>query len=129
MLHNTQYIQDFMAYYNYPAEAVKAFTELEALLDENEQFGAKQDALVEGYMGDKISLRDALSELDKLSEEYGVNRYTLHFVFLMNCTPILKENYAKRGVDEKIFWDTMADLRHKLIECIDCEEVILDGRI
>ncbi len=29
----------------------------------------------------------------------------------------------ERGLSEQLYWDTMADMKYKLIECIKCEEV------
>jgi hypothetical protein len=70
-------------------------------------------------MNDKISLADALKRIGSLDKKIDIHEYTLHFVFLINCTDILFENYKSNHIDEQIFWDTMEDLRYKLIECHD----------
>lgn len=124
MLHNNQFINDFMAHYDYPQEAVKAFTELNIRLDNEPDFGAEFDSIVNGYLFPETDgMREALDKMTELANKKGINDCTLEFVFLLNCVPTLKERYDKAGIPEKIFWDTMNDLRYKLIECMDCEEV------
>ena len=49
MLHNTPFLQDFMARYNYPAEAVSLFTEVLDKLDSNKSYARTFDALYEEY--------------------------------------------------------------------------------
>ena len=124
MIHNSEFVQNFMARYSYPEEAIKEFTRIEKRLDSEAAFGADMDKLVEGYMFPETDgLGEALEGVKQMSEKYGENEYTLDFVFLLNCLPILKERYDKAGIEEKIFWDSADDFRCKLIECIDCEEV------
>lgn len=124
MIHNSEFVQNFMARYNYPAQAVKEFTRIEKRLDEEKDFAAEVDGAVEGYMFPETDGLDAaLKKMTAIAEKYGENEYTMHFIFLLNCLPILKERYDKAGIEEKIFWDSADDFRCKLIECIDCEEV------
>ncbi|MCQ2485773.1 MAG: acyltransferase domain-containing protein [Clostridia bacterium] len=124
MKHNTEFIQSFMARYSYPEEAVTEFTRIEKRLDSEAAFGADMDKIVEDYMFPEADgMHEALEAVKALSEKYGENEYTMDFIFILNCVPILKERYDKAGIDEKIFWDSADDLRCKLIECIDCEEV------
>lgn len=124
MKHNTQYFSDFMARYNYSEESVKVFTEILAKLDEDEKFGAEFDKLVNRYMsifcGDS---RKYYERAAKLGEPYGFHEYSMHFVFLLCCVPLLEKKYEKKGIDKQIFWDTMDDLRCKLNECIDCKGI------
>lgn len=124
MLHCNDYILNFMKYYDYPEIAVKEFTRVEKRLDDEPEFGEKMDKLVEEYMypeADEIG--PVLDKVTVLAEEYGENEYTLHFVFIMNCTPILRERYKEINMPDEIFWDTMADMKCKLMECIKCKEV------
>ena len=55
--------------------------------------------------------------LDQIAQTTGVHQYTADMVFYLLCSIPLKERYEKQGLSEKIFWDSMADLRAKLMEC------------
>lgn len=122
MEHYTDYVKNLIK--NYPEEAKIAFAAVETRLDEDRVFAAKFDTLVENYMvRETLPMDAALERLKKLSEEYGINEYTLNFVYIMHCTEILKGRYDAAGIDEKVFYDSMDDLRCKLLECIECKGV------
>lgn len=124
MVHYSDFIADFMNRYAYPAEAIEAFTRVLKRLDSEKDFGDKMDSLVEGYMYPEAhDMQEYLNGVIELSKEYNENECTLDFVFLLLCTPIVYERYMERGISEQLFWDTMADMKYKLIECIKCEEV------
>ena len=124
MLHNSEFIQNFMAEYSYPDEAVKEFTRIEKRLDSEAAFGADMDEIVNGYMFPETDgLGEALEKVKALSEKYGENEYTMDFIFILNCTPILKQRYEKAGIDEEIFRASADDFRCKLLECIECEGI------
>ncbi len=46
MLHNSEFLQSFMKYYDYPEIAEKEFTHIEIRLDTEPDFGAKTDKIV-----------------------------------------------------------------------------------
>ncbi|MBQ2759930.1 MAG: DUF5596 domain-containing protein [Clostridia bacterium] len=124
MTHYNDFFKDFMSRYNYPEIAVETFSRVLKRLDDEKDFGDKIDELVTAYMNpENEELGPFLDKVTELSKEYNENEYTMHFIFLLLCTPILKENYEKAGIPEYLYWDTMDDLRCKLKECIDCEEV------
>lgn len=114
-----------MAEYNYPAEAVKTFTEVLDRLDTDSAFGEAFDRAGSVYTMPDAPCRigDVLDEMTKIAEKFGVNEYTLHFVFLLTLTEGLKKLYMERNIGLDIYHDTMDDLRCKLLECIKCEEV------
>ncbi len=124
MIHNSQFIKDFMNRYSYPEEAQKVFLEIGSRLDSESDFAEEFDGIVNEFMFPTADdLGEALEKVTKLAEEKNINEYSLHFVFLLNCLPILKERYAEAGLSEELFYNTMADLGYKLKECMDCEEV------
>lgn len=55
--------------------------------------------------------------LQKVSELTGVHRYSADMVFLLMCAGRLRELYREKGLSESLFWDTLRDLRYKLIKC------------
>ena len=124
MLHYNDHIKTLMEKLDFPQEAVKVFTDYELKLDNDKEFADRFDAIVARYPCESNEEYDAVyADLDKLSDDYGLNRYTTDMVFLMNNTEEMLQKYRERGIDEEIYWDTVADLKYKLIECMECEEV------
>ena len=124
MVHYSDFVRNFMEKYEYLAEAIETFTRVLRRLDSEKEFGDKMDKLVEGYMYPEAdNMQEYLNGVIELSKEYDENECTLDFIFLLLCTPIVYERYMERGLSEQLFWDTMADMKYKLIECIKCEEV------
>ena len=121
---NTQFIQDFMNYYDYPAEAKELFTEVLEKLDSSKKFGTRFQAILDKHLDNYTRIDSKLLDrIAALAKAMGYSEYTLNFVFLLCLTEDLKEKYTLFGIDEKIYYDTMDDLRCKLLECIACEEV------
>lgn len=124
MLHNNDYIQHFMSRLNFPARAVSCFTDIENMLDSDSEFGDAHDSVVNRFMYPNAhNINERLAECTELARSRGINIYSMHMVFLINCTPILKQRYAETGVSEEIFWASMDDFRCKLLECMNCEGV------
>lgn len=57
--------------------------------------------------------------MDALSERTGLHRHVVDFLFLALASERLRENYRAAGLTDELFWDTIADLKFKLIECHD----------
>lgn len=124
MLHCNDFIVDFMKRYNYPETAVKEFIRLENRLDEEKTFGDEMDELQKKYLSDTaVDLGEFIKEVEKLAQKKNENKYTLDFIFILNCTPWLYNEYRKKNIPEHIFYDTMNDMKCKLIECMDCKSV------
>lgn len=124
MKHYSPYIRDFMTRFSYPAEAADLFAAVEKRLDDEPEAGAEFDRHLDTYMvRDAEELHEALDAMTALAEKMGISPYTLQFVFIMNCTELLKPRYEQEGVDEEIFWHGCDDLRCKLLECMECEGV------
>ena len=122
MQHYTEYVQDLMR--AYPPEAAALFTEVERRLDAEPAFGARFDSFVKAYMIDGVSPLDpVLDSLADLAGEMGYSKYTLQFVYIMNCTEILRDRYRQAGIPEEVFRQGVDDLRCKLLECMECEGV------
>lgn len=91
---------------------------------------AQTKEILEGFtkakyelMGSKIKIEEALEAIRKLSAKADISEYTFYFIFLVNCTDILLENYKKHNISEQIFWDSMDDFRCKLLECHEVKGV------
>ncbi len=124
MKHNTSYIQDFMKYYNYPEEAVNCFTYILERLDRETDFSEIFDKSCQDYLsGGPMNLSAVFEQIDPAADERGISPYSIDFIFLMTASAELKRRYEEKGLPEQLFWDTLDDMRSKLLECIECEEV------
>ena len=101
---------------DFPVDAtacmIQAMDTLSARCDVQVRFAQIREKL---WQADKTFL-DALQEI---AEAYGIERYTLDMLFLLCSVPALRQEYIRCGVAESILWDTVKDLRYKLLECYD----------
>jgi hypothetical protein len=113
------YIQNFMDRIGIPLEAKNEMLKVEKKIFSDENILKVFSKSKIELMNNNISLDETLATISTFSKELDISEYTLHFVFLMNCTDILFLNYKREHIDEQIFWDTMDDFRCKLLECYE----------
>ncbi len=124
MKHNTEFIQNLMMKLSFPDEAKLAFTKVFDRLDKETDFAKAFDTVYNSYMFPTAAeLGSSLAAITRAAEKFGENNYTMHMVFILSCMEELYRRYKLFGFEEKIYWESADDLRCKLIECIDCEEV------
>ncbi len=100
----------------FPAPAVQALTAAFAMLEQDAALAqSAQMFLTEGA--------DPTAVLTALAEQYGIPLSTVTAVALVQAAPGLLELYRTRDIDDSICWDTLIDLRCKLIENHDVEGV------
>ena len=61
--------------------------------------------------------------MDRLHACSGLHRHTVDFLFLMAASERLRADYKAAGLSDALFWDTIADLKYKLIECRDVDGI------
>lgn len=124
MPHLTAHIKTLMQRARFPEEASEVFSEVERRLDENPAFAEKFDRIVYNYMfTEPGTMDDAATAMKAVADEFGENIFTLNTVFLLNCSEELLKRFRAAGVSDEIYWDSMDDLRCKLLECMECEGV------
>jgi len=55
--------------------------------------------------------------LENISQKSGVSRYTIDMIFLLLATKPLYYIYKQKNIPEEIYWETIKDLKNKLLEC------------
>lgn len=124
MKHNTEFIQSFMEHYEYPEEAVMLFSEVLVRLDGSKAYAKIFDGLLDKFNYHQTRIDSKLTTpLGALAVMMGYSYYTLFFVFLLSLTEGLKKQYTLLGVSEEAYWETMGDLKYKLLECMECKGV------
>lgn len=111
------YIQNFMDRIGIPLEAKIEIMKVEKKIISNENIAKIFLKCKIELMNNNISLNETLVQIGSFSKELDISEYTLHFVFLINCTDVLLSNYERKQLDEQIFWDSMEDFRCKIMEC------------
>ena len=73
--------------------------------------------IVKCYDKENYDFNTMLTETKTLAENKGINVYTAHMLLLLCLTPMLHNKYKQKGIDDKIFYDTIRDFKYKLEEC------------
>jgi hypothetical protein len=116
------FIEHLMSKLNFPNEAKETFSAVEQKIISVQKEQIIED-LVNTYMQKHPEITELLPQLDALAESLHLSNYTIHLWFLLICTPILFERYLEKNIPEQIFWDSMQDLKCKLIECHEVKGV------
>lgn len=100
---------------NFPEEAIEYFKEKhDALMARPELYSELYRAMDEFYMkGD----RSFIEILDKVAAEADIPNYSVHMIFLLLAARPLRYIYRQQGISEDIYYETLTDLKCKLMEC------------
>ncbi len=72
---------------------------------------------VESYNNDNFDFLKSVEDIKKLAQSNEICEYTAYMLLLICMVPELYSKYKQKGISDKIFYDTMCDLRYKLEEC------------
>ena len=112
------YALSFMTEIGFDDEAIEALSsDLERMLAEPESKAIieKQVALYETDVNRNYG--EFLSETDKAAEIAGVHKYSAELLIFILFSKRLRELYKQNGISDKIWFDSMCDLKWKLWEC------------
>ncbi len=84
--------------------------------------GNSMDSCINRYMNDELGCDELVEEL-KAFESDEIHEYTVHLMFVLGCTPILKKHYEEANIPEEIFVQTMKDITCKVKKCCDYKNV------
>lgn len=73
--------------------------------------------IVKKYDSDDFDFQNMLDDVKILAEKTDICPYTAYMLLFICMSPKLHSRYIEKGIDNKIFYDTMQDLRYKLEEC------------
>lgn len=66
---------------------------------------------------DEKTLGEKLQQAESWEQELGVHKYTLDLLVLLCCWEILEKRYEEQKLPMDIFYNTLNDMRCKLLEC------------
>ena len=79
---------------------------------------AELEACVEMYRENiDLEYRTLLNKADRAAELSGVHRYSAELLLYVCLSKHLREVYRERGLSDRIWFDSMCDLKWKLWEC------------
>ncbi len=73
--------------------------------------------VVKSFESAKFDFAKSLDDVKQIAENNNISPYTAYMLLFICMSPILKRKYTQIGISDKIFFDTMHDLRFKLEEC------------
>lgn len=74
--------------------------------------------IVERYNSKSFDFTEMLEDTKTLALKNNICEFSAYMLLLLCMTPKLHKRYIQKGINDKIFYETMADLRYKLEECI-----------
>ena len=99
---------DIVLQRGYTPEAIEGITALETLLDENTALGVAHDEIVYRYaVSEEMTMTEALAAFEKMETEFGVSKYSLEMLLMLNSLPALHEKYRQNGISDTVYYDTV----------------------
>jgi hypothetical protein len=111
------FLKSFMHEQNFPEDARECFLNLHNRIDKDKVIHDLVFLTVDRFFENDISFNDLDEFFKTCAFQAGTHEYTLAMLFFMYCARVLEKKYLQRGIDRKIYVDTMNDLKCKLMEC------------
>ena len=102
---------------NYPLDAREVIIRTEEKILANEKANKIYDSMYRMYWIKKKNFGDFRDKSEALAKEIGEHVYTVYLDLLINCTKPLRTAYKKAGYSDEIYWNTLLDLKVKMLEC------------
>jgi len=120
-----EYLVNFFVSFEYEE------SDAEFLLNVYDRIAGREDTLAVWNEAIRIYERDTncdfkliISLAQDVAQRLSIHNYTTELLIFICLSKHLKELYIERGIDPKIFHNTMLDLRYKLDECKAVKGVI-----
>ncbi|MBR5472662.1 MAG: DUF5596 domain-containing protein, partial [Clostridia bacterium] len=91
---------------------IELLNALDVLLENNDFI-----TIVNRYDYDEFNINKMVEDTTTLAESKEICHYTAHMLLFLCMAPTLHNRFKQKGISDQIFYDTMCDLRYKLIEC------------
>lgn len=106
------YLNRFFERFDYPREARDTFFQAYEKITEPDFFQQ-----IELYKEGRIDYTEALNIMNGVAEKTGIHQFTVKLLLFILLSEHLERLYKEKGLSEKIFYDSMCDLKYKLLEC------------
>jgi len=113
-----EYFVDFMEQYDYPEEAKQVLLRGFDVIFSNEGLRKELSGLLQCYdENKKYDLGVLVETMKGIAAQANVHEYTGNLILFICLSRRLKKYFEEAGMEEEVWFDTMADLKWKLFEC------------
>lgn len=107
------YAKQLMQKLDFPLDAqCELLASLEILLQTNDFVD-----ICNSYECDNYDFTKIIEDTKNLAESKNISAYSGYMLLFICMAPLLYKRYEQKGINDKIFYDTMRDLKYKLDEC------------
>lgn len=106
-------IKRIMSKLDFPAEAIEYLAEQYARLTASDE---TKDALSLAHDALFVKEGDYMSPINEIAEKTGIHDHTVSMLVLLDAADTLRNVYKENGLSDKVWYDSMYDLRTKLLE-------------
>ncbi len=115
-----QYLEEIMEQLKFPEASRDVFRKTRQKIDESAAWKKEFETVKEIFRKcPSIAIVPLLKRMEGLAEEMKIHPYTIHLLFYLEESEFLKQRYQENGVEERWFWESMKDLKIKLMECLE----------
>lgn len=112
------YLIHFFEMFDYPDEARETLLNAYKQICSNEKVNKDFESLIKTYEEDmNFDYLSSLSAVTEICAKADVHKYIGHLLFVICLSKKLREYYEAEGVEERIWFLSMCDLKWKLLEC------------
>ena len=83
----------------------------------NKHAAAQLQNVAADWLNPEADWRKCIGEISAIARQSDISVNGTRMVFLLYCAIPLWAEYEKRGLSENLYWETLQDLRYKLMEC------------
>ena len=118
------YFDNFMDLFEYPEEAKVVLKENFEKLYSNNAAYPKFLSILDSYDNDmNYDFKSMRMAMNDVSITADIHEYTGNLIWLISLSKKLKEYYAEAGLNEEMWYNSMCDLRYKLMECKEVHNI------
>ena len=115
-----KYLIDFMEQFDYPMDARKELQSALGKIIDNKDVCTAFTELLERYDEDiKCDFKAIRIQMQEISSKAGIHEFAGYLLLFISLSKKLKQYYLEAGLDETLWFDSMCDLKWKLMECKD----------
>lgn len=111
-----EYLIDFLNTFHFPEGAKVSILKTYEDLEKSTQMHVFCDCIAD-YKSEKCNYDEGIQRIKTLAERISVHEYALILLYLIFLADILKERYQSCGIDERVWFDSVSDLKYKALDC------------
>jgi hypothetical protein len=113
-----EYLLSFMDLCEYPEESKPSLISAYDKIMSNAEAASEFDALIKTYEADiNCNYDEIIKKSIAAGNKAGVHEYESQLLIFMCFTKQLKKLYNEKNLSEKVWFDSVLDLKYKLLEC------------